>query len=340
MERKKTRRVLLIAGVVFSSVLGVWMFSQGNVTPRLYRQSVFLLDTLVEISVFSTDEQAAQKAIDAAYQEIARIETLLSRYRSDSQIALINRSVGKEQFITITAEVSAIIGRALQYAEMTGGVFDITIGPVVDAWGIGTADERIPEAEELQHLLEFVDDRKVELEPEQGIRLRAPGMIVDLGGIAKGYAIDRGIEALRHHGVTMALINAGGDLRCLGTKADGTPWRIGVQNPREKNDIVGIIKVSDDAVATSGDYERYFMQDGVRYHHLLNPETGMPARECQSVTIVARTAEMADVMATAVFVMGPERGLAFLNEHPGLEGMIVDADGEFLVSEGFVFQPK
>lgn len=316
------------------------MFSQGNVTPRLYRQSVFLLDTLVEISVFSTDEQAAQKAIDAAYQEIARIETLLSRYRSDSQIALINRSVGKEQFITITAEVSAIIGRALQYAEMTGGVFDITIGPVVDAWGIGTADERIPEAEELQHLLEFVDDRKVELEPEQGIRLRAPGMIVDLGGIAKGYAIDRGIEALRHHGVTMALINAGGDLRCLGTKADGTPWRIGVQNPREKNDIVGIIKVSDDAVATSGDYERYFMQDGVRYHHLLNPETGMPARECQSVTIVARTAEMADVMATAVFVMGPERGLAFLNEHPGLEGMIVDADGEFLVSEGFVFQPK
>jgi thiamine biosynthesis lipoprotein len=167
-----------------------------------------------------------------------------------------------------------------------------------------------------------------------------PGMVIDLGGIAKGYAIDRGIEVLRERGVTMALMNAGGDLRCLGTKADGTPWRIGVQNPREKTSIVGVIKVSDGAVATSGDYERYFLQDGVRYHHLLDPATGMPARACQSVTIVAQTAEMADVMATAVFVMGPERGLAFIRDHPDIEGMIIRADGEMLFSEGFVFQPN
>ena len=339
MGRGKTIRVL-IAAVMLSSVLGVWVLSQGYLTPKLYRQSQFLLDTLVEISVFSTNEQEARKAIAAAYAEIARIELLLSRYRSESQISLVNQSAGKGQFTPVTSEVYAMVDRALQYAVMTGGVFDITIGAVIDAWGIGTQHERIPETEELQRLVELVDARNVEMDPEQGIRLRYSEMMIDLGGIAKGYAIDRGIEVLRDHGMTMALINAGGDLRCLGVKADGSPWRIGVQHPREKTNIVGVVKVSDEAVATSGDYERSFVQDGIRYHHIFNPETGMPARECQSVTILARTAEIADVMATAVFVMGPERGLAFMNEHPEIEGMIVRADEKFLFSEGFVFQPK
>lgn len=338
--RGKTTRRVLIAGVVLAAVFGGWVLSQGYLTPKLYQQSQFLLDTFVEISVFSPNEHAARKAIAAAYAEIARIETLLSRYRSESQISFINQSAGKEQFIPVTSEVSTIVARALQYTDMTGGAFDITVGPLINAWGIGTQRERIPEAEELQQLLELVAVGNVELDPEQGIRLRAPEMIIDLGGIAKGYAIDRGIEVLREQGITMALINAGGDLRCLGLKADGTSWRIGIQDPRDKARISGIITISDEAVATSGDYERYFIRDGVRYHHIFSPETGRPVRECQSVTILAPTAEAADVMATAVFVMGPERGLAFMNEQPEIEGMIVRADGELLFSKGFAFQPK
>lgn len=339
MGRGKTIRVLTI-GAVFVSLLVLWMRSQGKAAPGLYQQSQFLLDTLVEITVVSSDEHAAHQAIEAAYAEIGRIESLLSRYSLESQISLVNQSAGKEQFTPVVQEVYAIVQRSLHYAGMTSGVFDISIGPVIDAWGIGTQHERIPDQEELQRLLRLVDYRKIGLDLAQGIRLPDPDMTLDLGGIAKGYAIDQAIEVLRRHGVTMALVNAGGDIRCLGTKADGTPWRIGIQNPRKNTAIVGVVNISDAAVATSGDYERYFMQQGIRYHHIFDPATGMPVRECQSVTIVAPTAEQADVMATAIFVMGPDRGLTFLNEQADIEGMIVQADGKFLFSDGFALQPQ
>ncbi|MDY0092175.1 MAG: FAD:protein FMN transferase [Candidatus Vecturithrix sp.] len=340
MGRGKTIRVLLLAGLVFSSVFGYWALSQGKAAPKLYRQSQFLLDTLIEIMVFASDEHDAHTAISAAYTEIGRIESLLSRYSPESQISLVNQSAGKEQFPSVAHEVFAIVQRSLDYAVMTDGLFDMTIGPVIDAWSIGTPRERIPDQAELHQLLHLVDYRKIVMKSEQGIRLPEPGMALDLGGIAKGYAIDQAIAILREHGVIMALVNAGGDIRCLGTKADGTPWRVGIQHPREKTEISGVVSLRDAAVATSGDYERYFLQQGIRYHHIIDPGTGMPARACQSVTIVAQTAEQADVLATAVFVMGPERGLAFLNEHPGIEGMIVRADGEFLFSNGFAFQPQ
>ena len=329
-----------MVGAAVVGVLIFWAYSQGKAAPQLYRQSQFLLDTLVEISVLSLDEHAAHQAIGAAYTEISRIEFLLSRYAPESQISLVNQAAGKEQFIPVTQEVYAIVQRSLHYADISGGVFDITIGPVIDVWGIGTQHERIPNQEELQKLLQLVDYRKITLAPEQGIRLSDPAMTLDLGGIAKGYAIDQASAVLRQQGVMMALVNAGGDIRCLGTKADGTPWRIGIQDPRKSTAIIGVIHVSDAAVATSGDYERYFVQEGIRYHHLFDPATGMPARECQSVTIVAPTAEQADALATAVFVMGPERGLAFLNEQADIEGMIVRADGKLLFSDGFALQPR
>jgi thiamine biosynthesis lipoprotein len=163
-------------------------------------------------------------------------------------------------------------------------------------------------------------------------------MVVDLGGIAKGYSIDRAIATLRQHNIQQALVNAGGDIRCLGAKLDGTPWRIGIQHPRGTG-IIGVVELQDAAITTSGDYERMFVQDGVRYHHLFDPQTGRPARGCQSVTILTALAEAADVYSTAVFVMGPERGLAFIERHPELEGMIIQADGEMIMSSGFTYTP-
>jgi thiamine biosynthesis lipoprotein len=169
-------------------------------------------------------------------------------------------------------------------------------------------------------------------------------MSLDLGGIAKGYSIDRALHVLQQSGIQQALVNAGGDIRCLGTKPDGSPWRIGIQHPRRPG-VLGVVELQNAAITTSGDYERFFVRDDastheeVRYHHLLDPQTGMPARGCQSVTILTKTAEAADVYSTAVFIMGPEQGLAFIEEDPDLEGMIVRADGGIVTSSGFRYTP-
>jgi thiamine biosynthesis lipoprotein len=294
-----------------------------------------MLNTLVEITVAARNERATHKAVAAAYEEIRRIEALLSRYHPESQIYTINKHAGQGA-VEVDLEVARIVRRSLQYAKLTHGAFDMTIGPVVDLWGIGTEHERVPDVAELQAILKYIDYRKVEIQGEQVIRLQSSEMKLDLGGVAKGYSIDRAIEVLQRHGITSALVNAGGDISCLGTKPDGTPWRIGIKHPRESG-ILGIIQLKDRAVATSGDYERVFFQNHIRFHHLFDPHTGTPARGCQSVTILAETAEVADVFATAAFIMGAQRGLEFIEERPDIEGMIVRADGEILTSSGFSF---
>lgn len=333
----KTARIL-IATLIVGSIVGFFVISRGKTEPKLYRQAEFLLDTLVEMTVTSFDEQYARKAMSAAYTEMRRVEALLSRYHNDSQIAKINRSAGGVQFISADREVLEILQRSLQYSVITAGLFDITVGPLTDLWGIGTEHEQVPENSELLRILPYVDYKNVEIQEEKGVRLRYPEMTLDLGGIAKGYSIDRGIEILHRHNIDSALLNAGGDIRCIGEKPEGSPWRIGIQHPREQSKILGIIELKDSAVATSGDYERYFMHQGTRYHHIVLPATGMPARRCQSVTILAGTAERADVLATAVFLMGPERGRTFIEEHADIEGMIIQNDGEILSSSGFSLQ--
>jgi thiamine biosynthesis lipoprotein len=306
--------------------------------PDLYHRSEFLLDTLVELTVAAPNERQAQDAMAAAYAEMRRVEALLSRYVETSQIARINRAAGEEQFVPVEPEVTAIVRRSLDYAEATTGLFDITIGSLIDLWGIGTEQEHVPAETELGEVLRLINYRDVELQGERGIRLRYPEMALDLGGIAKGYSIDRAIEVLRAHHVSSGLLNAGGDICCIGLKPDGKPWRIGIQHPREKSTMAGIIELKEGAVVTSGDYERYFIHQDTRYHHIFDPETGMPVRECQSVTILADTAERADVLATAVFIMGPEQGKTFLEHQAGVEGMIIRADGERVMSSGFSMQ--
>jgi thiamine biosynthesis lipoprotein len=330
---------VLIAGLVVCSVIGFFVISRGKAEPKLFRQSQFLLDTFVEMTVAAVNEQDARDAMADAYAEMRRVEALLSKYRSDSQIAKINQFVGDDQFVPVDPEVRDILQRSLQYSVMTGGLFDITIGSLIDLWGIGTEHERIPDDSELKHILPFIDYRNVEIQADQGVRLRYQEVKLDLGGIAKGYSVDRGIEVLQSRNISSALLNAGGDIRCIGMKPDGTPWRIGVQHPRESG-ILGVIELQDASVATSGDYERYFMHQGIRYHHIFLPSTGMPGRECQSVTILANATEVADVLATAVFVMGPVQGLAFIEDQPDVEGMIVRADGEIISSSGFSFKPR
>ncbi|MCP4398917.1 MAG: FAD:protein FMN transferase, partial [bacterium] len=290
---------------------------------QTYRQSRLLLDTVVELILVSPDETRAKEAMSAAYAEMQRVEALLSKYRQESQIFRINQQAG-QQPVVVDNEVIEILRRSLAYSRQTEGLFDISIAPLVDLWGVGTEHERVPDAVELEQLLTYVNYAHINIRKAGEVFLRYPQNALDLGGIAKGYSIDRAFEVLKQHGITSALVNAGGDIRCIGRKTDGSAWRIGVKHPREKG-VLAVIELKEMAVATSGDYERFFLRQNTRFHHLLDPRSGLPARDCQSVTILAPSTEQADVMATAVFIMGPEQGLEFIETHADIEGMIVDA---------------
>jgi len=300
-----------------------------------FTQSRLLLDTVVDIQVISSDDARANQAIAAAYGEIQRIERLISRYHQDSQIVALNKNAGVES-VAVSPEVRDLLQRGKEYSILTDGLFDIAIGALVNLWGIGTEHERIPTDEEIQQTLPRINLAALDLANPQHVSITQPGISVDLGGIGKGYAIDRAWQTLKDHGIEKALINAGGNIRCIGTRADGKPWRIGIRHPRQDG-ILGVIEVTEKAVATSGDYERYFLKGGTRYHHILDPRTGKPAQGCQSVTILAPTAEMADALSTSVFLMGADAGMRFIETQKEVEGMIVGIDGNLMFSSGFAF---
>lgn len=338
IHSKKTLQIAFIFFIIGLLLAGIIWRQYSAAGVQTYQQSRLLLDTVVDLRVVASDKSQAEAALEDAFAEMQRVEHLFSKYREASQIFLINQHAG-QQPVSVTDEIGELLRRALGYSERTDGLFDVRIGPLVELWGIGTERETVPGFEELEQVLAGLTSTELEIRTANDVFLSHPQGSLDLGGIAKGYSIDRAIEVLKQHGITSALLNAGGDIRCIGGKSDGSAWRIGVKHPRDKG-ILAIVELKNMAVATSGDYERFFLRQGIRYHHLLDPRNGLPARNCQSVTILAPSAELADVMATAVFIMGPERGLEFLEAHVELEGMIVGADGEIVKSSGFSFQPK
>ena len=338
MRTTPNRIVLMLFAILCFVGIGRYYYLYAQPHKKIIRQSRLLLDTVVDIQIISSDEQRANQAIAAAYEEIQRIENLLGRYNKNSQIFALNKNAGVGS-VTVSHEVRELLQRGKDYGVLTDGLFDIAIGALVDLWGIGTEQARVPSEKEIQQTLPRLNLAALDLAHPQGVSITQPGVSVDLGGIGKGYAIDRAWQTLKDHGVEKALINAGGNIRCIGTRVDGNPWRIGIRHPRQEG-ILGVIDVTEKAVATSGDYERYFMQDGMRYHHILDPRTGRPAQECQSVTILAPTAEMADVLSTSVFIMGTDAGMRFIEAQEGVEGMIVGRNGNPVFSSGFALFAK
>jgi len=249
----------------------------------------------------------------------------------------------------VSAELAGLIQVALEVSAKSGGAFDPTVFPLLKLWGFYDStgyDHKLPSKEEIEEVLMFVDYRMIEIEADT-IRLdlkRAKG--VDLSGIAKGYAVDRAVEVLRREGVKTGLVDAGGDIFCFGERRIGwfvetfakakTRWSIGIRHPRSANpnETIGVIRVDSGAIATSGDYENYFEVDGIRYHHLMDPATGMPARGVISATVLAPTATQADAWATALFVLG-EEGITLLEGLEGFEGSIVLEDKNILTTKGF-----
>jgi len=332
------------------------------------------MGTVIEITLIGEDEESAHQAVLQAFQEIKRIETLMSPWLDSSDVTRINRSAGKERVnpvrnssgalnpalrggtpygaepgiilkpnpaaeqrgiisngVKVSPETMEVIKKAQEISELSEGGFDITIGPLTELWREARKKKIPPSIEEVKEKLGLVNFKNIETDQEGKVFLKKKGMAIDLGGIAKGYAVDRAFELLKSLGYRNLIVNAGGDLRVGGLK-NNQPWSIGIQNSRESQIILARISISDTAVATSGDYEKFFLYQGKRYHHIFSPKDGFPTDDCQSVTVLCKEGTIADALATAVFVLGREKGYSLCQKLEGVDCLIVDKEGKIIFS--------
>jgi len=310
-----------------------------------YSKVEFLMDTVVEIRVHHNSKAEAEKAINNSMEEMRRVEQKMSCFLPDSEVSRINKEAfleGKrgsplaEGWIPVSDELFSLLEESVLLSKLTKGSFDITIFPLWKIWKFEGENLEVPSKGEIERVLKLVDYNNMILQNKK-IRFTKRGMSIDLGGIAKGYAVDAAVNVLKKKNINSAMVNAGGDMYVLGRK-QGKFWRIGIRHPRREGEILGIIEVENKAVVTSGDYERFFFSGGKRYHHIINPKTGYPADECQSVTIVAEEATFADGLATGIFVLGPKEGMALIENLAGVEGVIINKEGDVSVSSGLVFK--
>ena len=283
----------------------------------------FAMDTVMTAAVYGSAD-----ALDAVEAETYRLDALLAAQKDDSEIAAVND--GAE---IVSEETAALLRRALEIAAETNGAYDPTVYPLMRAWGFTDGNYRVPADAELDALLQTTGWTEVSVD---GTTASLPGgFALDLGGIGKGYAAGRCKEILKAHGVTSALLSLGGNVSALGSKPDGTAWTVAIEDP-DGGDYLGTVQIADQCVVTSGGYQRYFEQDGVRYWHILDPETGKPARSgMKSVTIVSADDTLADALSTALFVMGPERAADFWRVHRAEFGAVwLTDDGRLFVTEG------
>lgn len=297
---------------------------------------VIAMDTAMVLTAYGKE---STRAVYDAEEEVRRLDALLSRTSGSSEISMLNGAGG--EMVPVGAEICTLIQTAGDFTEATGGAFDITIAPVVSAWGFTTDSYQVPDREALQTLLESVGMEHVHL--SGGSARLDPGTMIDLGGIAKGYTADRVAEIFQEHAVPRGKVELGGNILVIGDKPDGTAWRVGVQDPKhpDKADgLVCVLNLTDAFAVTSGSYQRYFEQDGKRYHHIIDPATGCPADSgLTSVTVVADSARgngtMCDALSTALFVMGEDKALDFWRSGVyDFQLVLVTEDGRVVVTEG------
>ncbi|MCK4648364.1 FAD:protein FMN transferase [bacterium] len=286
----------------------------------------FLMDTEVEIIL----PQGSEEDFAAAFNEMRRIEKLMDIHNPESEISRVNK-LADEEPVKVSKEIFMVLKEALKYSRLTSGTFDVSIRPLSRLWGGKGKLKEVPEARDLEKKLPLVNYKNIILnERNQTVEFKRKGMALDLGGIAKGYALDCVIRVLKEREIKEALINAGGDIRVMGEKV----WKIGLQHPRKEHEVLAVIRLKDQAIATSGDYQRYFIKEGKRYHHIINPKTGYPANKCMSVTIIGPSAIQTDILATAVFILGPEKGMELIESLNDVEGLIINAQGKVFLSPG------
>lgn len=290
-----------------------------------------IMGTSVRVELWSDDRAAGEAAITAVMDEMHRIDETMSPFRPESDLSLINREAAQKP-VPISDEMFRIISRSIEFSNLSNGAFDITFASVGHLY-----DYRLhikPTDQELERARAAVGYRNLVLDPQaRTIRFARDGVRIDLGGIAKGYAVDNSAAILRRRGITNAIVTAGGDSHILGDHR-GRPWTIGIRDPRRPGEIVAVLPLENVSVSTSGDYERYFDKDGVRYHHIIDPKTGKSPHGVRSVTVVAPDGMTTEGFTKCVFVKGWKKGLHLIESQKGVDAVVVDAEGVLHYSSG------
>ncbi len=310
---------------------------------KLFKKASLSMGTVFEATIYAADKYVAEKTFNDVFQEINRLDYLMSNYKKESVLSELNKNASSEP-VDCNKELVNVIEQSLKYGDITDGAFDITISPLMKKWGFFKKQGRIPGKEELESALESVSYKNIIIEEKamkslaknpitvKTVFFKNPGTRIDLGGIGKGYAVDRAISVLKQNGISSALINFAGNIYTFGTPPGKDSWIIGLQHPRKSEGLLGTFEIKDKAVSTSGDYEKFFTIEGKRYSHIIDPRTGHPVKGVVSVTIVTDTAIRADALSTGVFVLGLEKGMALIEKLPDVEGIIVYEDADSKLS--------
>lgn len=335
MNNKKTILFSFVIPTLFILTLIFFPSGSNAQQPKFeVKTTKYLLGTEIDITAVHSNIDSMKKAMYFAFREIERIQGVMSVQIDSTEASKINKNAGIAP-VKVSIELFAIIKRSIEYSEKFKGIFDITIGPISELWGFSSDKkiEKVPDEKVIDSLIKLVDYKLIQLDPsDTSVFLQYKGMRIDLGGIAKGYAVDRAVEIMRNYGMKDFFVNAGGDIYASGTKNADEKWSIGIKDPRDQKKIIAYFEVSDKAVGTSGDYERFVIIDGKRYHHIFNTKTGYPVMISQSGTALASTAEEAVVLSKVVFIKGAEEYLSS-KDSTGIMGVIVTEEGKIVFDD-------
>lgn len=332
MSRNPIGVVAVSTALILLAGSGCALLSSETPTVVVKRTQMHM-GTLVSITAVGANEQAAHQAINAGFQEVKRLEQLLSTWIRDSELSRVNASAGGKP-VPVSPETLTVVQRAMQVAETTEGAFNVALGPAVDAWNV-SAEPRLPSVDELDSLRPLTNLRAVHVDVrERTIHLERTGMRIDVGGIGKGYAADQAVMVMQKSGAIAGVVALSGDIKTFGRLPGGKRFPVAIQHPRREGEVLLFVDLQDEAISTAGDYERFFEKDGIRYHHILDPATLQPARGCQSVSVIAKEGVWADGLDTGIFVMGAERGMEVVEHLIDVEAVIVDQAGQVHVSSG------
>jgi thiamine biosynthesis lipoprotein len=327
------KRLLLATGILAGAMLAVIVLSRPETTDD-ERYVAFTQEIMAAPITVLVRERDGAAAADVVFDVFREVDARMSEWKDTSPLSAVNAAAGGAP-VAVPDDLRAVVRRGLEIGAMTDGAFDVTWAALWGLWDFKAAHPRVPGDDEIAQRTALVDHRRVEIDDDAGtVRLPEAGMMIGLGGIAKGHALDRAAAALRARGVDSFLLSAAGQMMLGGQRGD-RPWRVGIRDPRgAADDYFTFLEGRDVSVSTSGDYERFFVLDGIRYHHVLDPRTGRPARGVRSATVVSADATLADALSTALIILGPERGLALVERLDGVEAVIVDDDARIHVSTG------